>query len=1039
MDRKPSKLNFQAQEFTPVNPAVQLYNSSQGKFTESTMVQGKLNVQAREFVSFASPYSECQNAYQNPYRTPTLSSRRQQSPPPTSFTMYPSVDSPFHRTWRGMAPETPLSFSPGVCSNNRAGPSSRPEDCPVAPRRQTRSRRSPPACSDPPVGIGGIVDGDNTTLTKVFVGGLAWTTTSQSLHDHFSQYGAIREAAVIYDKDNNSKGFGFVTFVDSVAAGEATSEASPMIDGRRTNCNLAVIGQIGHKLSGKVRAGSGARGGQHCNGNGVPSMRGFSTSPPPRRNGCATPNSRFPAGPGSDRQRYCARDRRGPYENPTGDAVTPQRVHQDSNENTSQYYSPYSEYSELQQCSPREIIAAMECQRREDRRRGRVPNCEKWKPSTPIFPPLEEPAYDEPRGIRCNGPTMAKPARPILLDSRPKITNRPHNVHVTPRAHRDEPATRLSGCSGQHSMQSLNFNSPPRFRSDGVRTPPSYGQNGPAAYTPRHNGHNKSQHIELCTPGTPPSRSDASPRNGRFCQATACSGPEDYEASSRSNYDDNEIVSGQVEVLSNGSAEECTSFDGKPLNDGEFIKQIFADEFFYKFLYAVSAQMNSEDPVAFPADPATKMQNNTKFEELLQSPAEARHVNSPASRIPTTPPPGTYPRSQRDPLDIKSLCSEEEEEKYLPVPEHMLKDFELNMPEAMLMRLFRETTKELEAEENLPEQDLQHSHIGQDHHSRHSRDKSDNLPSLADLPLFLRRHNSDHLPPLPAHMSCKNAKTSSHGPLNTIELEETNEDDLKPLPAHMSPRRQDASHTSEKRCSEPHRCRGSPIPRIGGQAVRPPALRIRSPVPSGTSSRSQGSPIHNKIPRKPAGLCSQMPRSPNHTTEFQDSPAAMMPRSPNAAEFQGSPQRSLPRSPAAEFQGSPVAAARSPNRAAEFQGSPVPAAISRSPSARCQTPIVQRSEVSSGSLPQSVARSPTRPQARKRTPPGLPARTASSERLPNRTKAVSPNRTKAVSSNRTKAVSRPLPFSADRRRNIWQPNPVHWTRENAAQGHVRDL
>jgi len=83
----------------------------------------------------------------------------------------------------------------------------------------------------------------DTTLTKVFVGGLAWQTKSETLQKHFSQYGDILEAVVIMDKNTGrSKGFGFVTFADGDSAQRATANPNPVIDSRRANCNLAALG-----------------------------------------------------------------------------------------------------------------------------------------------------------------------------------------------------------------------------------------------------------------------------------------------------------------------------------------------------------------------------------------------------------------------------------------------------------------------------------------------------------------------------------------------------------------------------------------------------------------------------------------------------------------------------------------------------------------------------------------------------------------------------------------------------------------------------
>ncbi|XP_047334684.1 RNA-binding protein 24-like [Impatiens glandulifera] len=84
----------------------------------------------------------------------------------------------------------------------------------------------------------------DTTYTKVFVGGLAWETQSETLRRHFEQYGEILEAVVITDKHTGrSKGYGFVTFRDPEAAKRACANPSPIIDGRRANCNLASLGR----------------------------------------------------------------------------------------------------------------------------------------------------------------------------------------------------------------------------------------------------------------------------------------------------------------------------------------------------------------------------------------------------------------------------------------------------------------------------------------------------------------------------------------------------------------------------------------------------------------------------------------------------------------------------------------------------------------------------------------------------------------------------------------------------------------------------
>ncbi|KAK8464992.1 hypothetical protein PHAVU_010G122000 [Phaseolus vulgaris] len=84
----------------------------------------------------------------------------------------------------------------------------------------------------------------DTTLTKVFVGGLAWETPKDALRDHFEKYGEILEAVIISDKlTAKSKGYGFVTFKEAEAAKKACEDSATLvINGRRANCNLAFLG-----------------------------------------------------------------------------------------------------------------------------------------------------------------------------------------------------------------------------------------------------------------------------------------------------------------------------------------------------------------------------------------------------------------------------------------------------------------------------------------------------------------------------------------------------------------------------------------------------------------------------------------------------------------------------------------------------------------------------------------------------------------------------------------------------------------------------
>ena len=76
---------------------------------------------------------------------------------------------------------------------------------------------------------------------KLFVGGLAWATTSDGMRKAFEQFGEVTDSKVIVDRDTNrSRGFGFVTFADDSAAAKAIAEMDGKeLDGRTIRVNEA--------------------------------------------------------------------------------------------------------------------------------------------------------------------------------------------------------------------------------------------------------------------------------------------------------------------------------------------------------------------------------------------------------------------------------------------------------------------------------------------------------------------------------------------------------------------------------------------------------------------------------------------------------------------------------------------------------------------------------------------------------------------------------------------------------------------------------
>lgn len=64
---------------------------------------------------------------------------------------------------------------------------------------------------------------------KLYVGNLSFSTTEDSLREHFSQAGSVDSVAIISDKfSNRSKGFGFV----EMSSDDAAQKAIEMFDGK---------------------------------------------------------------------------------------------------------------------------------------------------------------------------------------------------------------------------------------------------------------------------------------------------------------------------------------------------------------------------------------------------------------------------------------------------------------------------------------------------------------------------------------------------------------------------------------------------------------------------------------------------------------------------------------------------------------------------------------------------------------------------------------------------------------------------------------
>lgn len=78
-------------------------------------------------------------------------------------------------------------------------------------------------------------------MTKLFVGGLSYATTSQDLQNMFATFGSVQSAQVITDKfTNQSKGFGFVEMTNDDEAQAAIKGLDQTEqDGRRLGVSVA--------------------------------------------------------------------------------------------------------------------------------------------------------------------------------------------------------------------------------------------------------------------------------------------------------------------------------------------------------------------------------------------------------------------------------------------------------------------------------------------------------------------------------------------------------------------------------------------------------------------------------------------------------------------------------------------------------------------------------------------------------------------------------------------------------------------------------
>lgn len=97
---------------------------------------------------------------------------------------------------------------------------------------------------------------------KLYVGGLSYNTTQQTIQTLFEKVGEVASVAIITDRETGrSKGFGFVEMMDTEGAQAAIDKYNGQeLDGRRLTVNEAKP-QAPRSGGGGSRSGGGGYGG----------------------------------------------------------------------------------------------------------------------------------------------------------------------------------------------------------------------------------------------------------------------------------------------------------------------------------------------------------------------------------------------------------------------------------------------------------------------------------------------------------------------------------------------------------------------------------------------------------------------------------------------------------------------------------------------------------------------------------------------------------------------------------------------------------
>jgi RNA recognition motif-containing protein len=104
--------------------------------------------------------------------------------------------------------------------------------------------------------------------SKLYVGGLSYSTTSESLREYFAQCGNVESATVVTDRfSGQSRGFGFVEMSTEAEAQAAISKLNDQpFEGRKITVNVA--NPQAARSGGSRPGGGGGRPGGGFGGGG---------------------------------------------------------------------------------------------------------------------------------------------------------------------------------------------------------------------------------------------------------------------------------------------------------------------------------------------------------------------------------------------------------------------------------------------------------------------------------------------------------------------------------------------------------------------------------------------------------------------------------------------------------------------------------------------------------------------------------------------------------------------------------------------------